>query len=467
MKRKQKILVGGLMAGAVAVALVLPISNLLIGLEPTPQFKAIPAASPAMEQAKAAIGKKCLMCHAQGSSLPYYAKLPIASSMIGGHVAAGTAMFDFVPFFEKNGADEVLLAKLEQSIALNTMPMKSFLAMHWNGRLNGSEKQAVQAWIRQVRAEHYATGLASEAHVADAVQPLPDKVSEPLSPAVIALGDKLYHDKRLSGDDTLSCAGCHDLEKGGTDQVQFSTGVRDQLGGINAPTTFNAAYATLQFWDGRAVDLAGQAAGPPLNPIEMDTSWEQVIGKLAADNELTAQYQAVYGNVPWHEDNITNAIADYEKTLITPDSALDRYLKGDTAALSANAQEGYALFKEHSCTTCHVGKMMGGQSFERPVDPAAYYAFRKKEPEEADFGRFNATKKEEDRYKLKVPTLRNIALTHPYLHDGFTSDLKEVVPLMNSYWVPKLNRKPLSSADADKIVEMLMSNTGTLKGEPL
>lgn len=467
MKRKQKILVGGLVVGALAVVLVLPISNLIIGLEPTPRFKAIPAASPAMEQAKAAIGKKCLMCHAQGPSLPYYANLPIASSMIGGHVTAGTAIFDFVPFFEKNGADEVLLAKLEQSVELNTMPMKSFLAIHWNGRLNAKEKQGLQAWIQQVRAEHYATGLAADAHAADAIQPLPDNVAEPLSPEKIALGDKLYHDNRLSGDDTLSCASCHDLEKGGTDQAQFSTGVRDQLGGINAPTTFNAVYAILQFWDGRAVDLADQAAGPPLNPIEMDTSWEQVIGKLAADSELTGKYQAVYGNVPWHEDNITDAIAEFEKTLITPDSALDRHLKGDAAALSENAQQGYALFKEHSCATCHAGKMMGGQSFERPVDPAAYYAYREKKPEEADFGRFNATKKEEDRYKLKVPTLRNIALTHPYLHDGFTSDLKEVVPLMNSYWVPTLNRKHLSSADADKIVEMLKSNTGTLKGNPL
>ena len=110
---------------------------------------------------------------------------------------------------------------------------------------------------------------------------------------------------------------------------------------------------------------------------------------------------------------------------------------------------------------------MGGQSFEKPADPDAYYAFRKKKAEEPDFGRFNATKDEADRYKLKVPTLRNIALTHPYMHDGFTSDLKEVVRLMHTYFVPKLNRKPLSSGDIDKIVEMLENNTGKLKGEQL
>jgi len=465
MKRKRLVLIGAILAGVIILAF--PVSNLFIELTPAPEFLAIQATSPAMKQAKAAIGKKCLMCHSQSPSLPFYAKFPIASALISGHVAAGTAMMDFVPFLEKKGADEVRLAKLEQSIMLNTMPVKEHLLMHWNGRLNAKEKEALLAWIKQVRAENYATGLAADSHAADAVQPLPDKVSAALSPQKIVLGDKLYHDKRLSGDDTLSCAGCHALDKGGTDNDQFSTGVREQEGGINAPTTFNAMFAVLQFWDGRARDLADQAGGPPLNPIEMDSSWEQIIGKLAADTELTALYQTVYGNVAWNADNITNAIAEFEKTLITPDSALDRYLKGDATALSADAQQGYALFKEHSCATCHAGKMMGGQSFEKPVDPTAYYAFRKKTPEEPDFGRFNATEKEEDRYKLKVPTLRNIALTQPYLHDGFTSDLKEVVGLMNSYFVPKLNRRRLSPGDVDKIVEMLTSNTGVLKGEQL
>ncbi|NQV32840.1 MAG: cytochrome B6, partial [Phycisphaeraceae bacterium] len=240
-----------------------------------------------------------------------------------------------------------------------------------------------------------------------------------------------------------------------------------QLGGINAPTSFNAMFALLQFWDGRAHDLADQAAGPPLNPIEMDSSWEQIIGKLAADAELTGLYTQVYGQTPWSADNITNAIAEFEKTLITPDSALDRYLKGDSSALSETAQQGYDLFKANSCCTCHAGKAMGGQSFEKPVDPEAYYASRNKKPGEAEYGRFNATKKEEDRYKLKVPMLRNIALTHPYLHDGFTSDLKEVVKVMHTYFVPKLNRKPLSASDVEKIVEMLQSNTGVLKGKQL
>lgn len=461
MKRKPIILVGGILV--LVLVLGLPISNLFLKLPPTPAFVAIPAGSPAMEQARAAIGQKCLMCHAQDASPPFYAKLPIASSLIGKHVSGGTAIMDFVPFFEKQGADEVGLAKLEQSLKLGTMPMASFLAMHWNGKLSAKEKDTLLAWIQEVRAEHYATGLAAESHAADAVQPLPDRVAQTLSPQKVLLGDKLYHDKRLSGDDTLACAGCHDLDKGGTDQAQFSTGVRDQLGGINAPTSFNAVFAVLQFWDGRARDLADQAGGPPLNPIEMDGSWEQITGKLAGDSDLTALHRQVYGDNAWSADNITDAIAEFEKTLITPDSPLDLYLKGDASALNEKAQQGYALFKGHSCATCHTGKAMGGQSFEKPVDAEAYYASRKKKPGEPDFGRFNVTKKEEDRYKLKVPILRNIAITYPYLHDGFTSDLNEVVRLMHTHFVPKLNRKPLSSGDVENIVEMLNNNTGVLK----
>ena len=465
MKRKKMLLMGGILV--VVLALGMPVLNLFIALPPTAAFQAIPPGTPVMEQARAAIGKKCLMCHTQNPSLPYYAKFPIASSLIKGDITRGAAMFDFVPFFEKQGANEVLLAKLEQSIKLKTMPLANFKLMHWNGALSGSEETAVLAWIKDVRAKDFSTGLAAQAYANDSVQPLPNHVAETLSPDKVSLGDKLYRDKRLSGDDTLSCSGCHDLAKGGTDRSQFSEGVRQQLGNINAPTTLNAAYAFMQFWDGRAKDLQDQAAGPPLNPIEMDTTWEQVIGKFSADPNMTSLYQKIYGDMAWSSDNITDAIAEFEKTLLTPNSPLDLYLKGDASALSENAKEGYALFNAHSCSTCHTGKIMGGQSFERPVDPGTYFAARGKKPGEADWGRFNVTKKESDRYKQKVPTLRNIALTFPYMHDGFTSDLKEVVRWMHGYWVPKLNQKHLSDNDIDKIIEMLQSNTGTLNGEPL
>ncbi len=441
--------------------------NMIIGVPVPTSFTDIASTGAEMESAMAVIGAKCQMCHSQNPGRPFYSMLPGVGSMIGKHAAAGKAMIDLEQLLADDGANEVALAKLEQTIRLGTMPIGPFKLMHWNGSLSADERQTVLTWIEQVRAREYRTELASAEFSNSPVQPLPDSWPGGIDEQKAELGNKLYHDVRLSGDDTISCASCHDLAKGGTDHAQFSTGVRGQLGGINSPTSFNAMFNVLQFWDGRAADLADQAGGPPLNPIEMDTNWEQVVGKLAADEELTTFYEAVYLTDQWNDKNITDAIAEFEKTLITPDSGLDQYLKGDATALTEDEKEGFALFVAHSCATCHAGKAMGGQSFERPVDPMAYYAFRGIDPGAAEFGRFNATKNEADRYKLKVPLLRNIAVTGPYLHDGNITDLKEIVPIMNNNFVPERNRKPLSSADIEKIVAMLMKNSGILNKEQI
>jgi cytochrome c peroxidase len=462
-KKKILILIALVIVGFVAFGLI----NLVVGVPVPASYASISASTPEMEQAKEVIGAKCQMCHSHDPGQPFYVKLPGAGVMIGKHVDEGTKMSDLQQLLVDNGENEVLLAKLEQSIKLDTMPISPFLAMHWNGKLTDSEKRAILAWIHQVRAARYSTGLASAEFANNPVQPLPDAWPGGVVAQKAKLGNLLYHDVRLSGDDTISCASCHDLKKGGTDHAQFSTGVRDQVGGINAPTSLNAMFNVLQFWDGRATDLADQAGGPPLNPIEMDTNWEQVIGKLKQDTALTSQYESVFGTDQWTDKNIKDAIAEFERTLITPNSSLDKYLKGNKHALTEAEQMGFALFNEHSCATCHAGKGMGGQSFEKPVDPEAYYAFRGIKPGDAEFGRVNATKNEDDRYKLKVPLLRNIAVTGPYLHDGHITDLKEIVPIMHNHFVPKLNRKPLSSEDIDKIVAMLMKNRGMLNGEQI
>jgi cytochrome c peroxidase len=449
-------------AAVLAVYLILAIFNLVVGIPVPDGYAGIAASTAEMEVAKEVIGAKCLMCHAQDPALPFYAKLPGAAQLIRGHVTEGSAFIDLRELMEAAGESEVLLAKLEQTVELDTMPILPFMLMHWSGRLSAEEKEQVLTWIRQVRADKYSTGLAAAEFASDPVQPIAVAWPFPLDADKVQLGNVLYHDNRLSGDDTISCASCHDLAKGGTDQAQFSTGVRGQLGGINAPTTFNAAFNVLQFWDGRARHLADQAGGPPLNPVEMDTNWEQVIGKLSRDAELTALYEKVYGTKQWDDESITDAIAEFEKTLLTPGSALDRYLEGDDAALTESEKQGYALFKEHSCATCHTGRGMGGQSFERAVDPEAYYEFRGIDPADPEYGRYNVTGNEEDRYKLKVPLLRNIALTHPYLHDGQISDLTEVVKIMNDHFVPEQNRRELTDDRAEKIVEMLKKNSGML-----
>jgi cytochrome c peroxidase len=432
--------------------------NMVAGIPVSDSYTNIKTSSPEMAQAKTIMGKKCIMCHSTEPELPFYAKLPGIGGLIAKHIEDGTHIFNLQQLLADDGKHEVLLAKLEQTINLNTMPIPPFLAMHWNGRLTSKEKADIIEWVHQARSKSYTTGLAAAQFSDNPVQPLPDRWPEALDENKVKLGNLLYHDKRLSGDDTISCASCHDLAKGGTDNAQFSTGVRDQLGGINAPTTLNSAFNVLQFWDGRAKDLADQAAGPPLNPVEMDTNWKQVIGKLSQDTELTALHASIYGKQTWSDKTITEAIAEFEKTLLTPDSNLDKYLKGQTSALTKEEQSGFSLFNEHSCVTCHAGKAMGGQSFEKPVDPVAYYKFREITPGDAEFGRFNVTKNETDRYRLKVPLLRKIALTAPYLHDGQISDLKTVIPIMHDYFVPELNRKPLSESDVDNIVAMLMKN---------
>ncbi|VGO22870.1 cytochrome c peroxidase [Pontiella sulfatireligans] len=462
----KKVMISLIALGVVGFV-VLGLSNMMIGIPVSESWSSIKATSSEMELAKEVIGAKCLMCHSKEPALPFYAKLPVASAMIGKHIEAGERICDLQQLFAAGGGNEVLLAKLEQTIKLDTMPIPPFLALHWNGKLSDQEKQAVLDWIHQVRAAKFSTGLASAAFAGHPVQPLPDMWPGGVDAAKAKLGEMLYNDKRLSGDDTVSCASCHDLKKGGTDHAQFSTGVRNQVGGINAPTSLNAMFNVLQFWDGRAKDLADQAGGPPLNPIEMDTNWEQVAGKLSKDAGLTALYKTVYGMEQWNDKNITDAIAEFERTLITPNSGLDQYLKGDDTALTDSEITGFILFSEHSCATCHAGKAMGGQSFEKAVDPAAYYSFRGIEPGDAEFGRVNATKNEDDRYKLKVPLLRNVALTGPYLHDGNLTDLKEVISIMNNFFVPELNRKPLSDDDVAKIAAMLMKNSGVLNGEQL
>ena len=266
---------------------------------------------------------------------------------------------------------------------------------------------------------------------------------------------------RLSGDDTISCASCHDLDKGGTDQEKVSEGVRGQLGGINAPTTFNSGFQFEQFWDGRAATLEEQADGPPNNPIEMGSNWEQIVGKLEADEAFTKAFNETFPD-GYSKENLTGAIAVFERTLVTPNSRLDQFLMGKADALTDDEKQGYDIFIEQGCATCHVGNILGGQSFEEMGRKEDYFAQRGN-VREADYGRMNATGKEADRYHFKVPTLRNIKLTHPYLHDGTTSDLAEVVQVMARYQ----SGEKLSETDARLVAKFLETLTGEYEGKPL
>jgi cytochrome c peroxidase len=447
----------------VVVALAVPIANLFLGNPQGTTVSRGAAGDARLAPVAAILETKCANCHTTEPRLPFYAAFPIAGDMIQSDRQAGIREFDLVAELYPTGAGpatEPALAKIEYVVQTGSMPPADYLALHWNHRLSDADRATLVPWIRQTRATQYATmGAPVNVH-ALAVQPLPRRVEVDARKA--ALGNRLYHDTRLSGDNTISCASCHALDKGGTDNAKVSTGIRGQLGGINAPTTYNAVFQIKQFWDGRAATLAEQAGGPPLNPVEMGSNWPEIIGKLDADEVFAAEFRQVYPD-GFSQQTITDAIAAFEQTLVTPDSRFDRFLLGQADALTPQERRGWDLFQQHGCQTCHVGKLLGGQSFEIMGLRADYFTERGTALTDADNGRFNVTQNERDRHRLKVPTLRNVAKTAPYLHDGSAADLPTAVRTMARYQVGTT----LDDADVIAIVRFLDSLTGTYQGQPL
>ncbi|MBX7194781.1 MAG: cytochrome-c peroxidase [Sandaracinaceae bacterium] len=288
---------------------------------------------------------------------------------------------------------------------------------------------------------------------APAVEPLP---TPEVAMSKVLLGRRLFHDTRLSGDGTLSCASCHSLDTGGAEHRATSQGINGQIGPINAPTVLNSGLNFVQFWDGRAADLQAQAAGPVANPGEMGASWETVVATLGASEADRTEFSAIYPDGVT-QANITDAIAEYERSLATP-SRFDAFLRGDQSALSADEQRGWATFQEVGCTACHRGPNVGGGMYQRMGLVRNYFELRGTPLTDADNGRFNVTHDENDRHRFKVPTLRNIELTAPYFHDGSQTELAGAVRIMGQV---QLNRD-LTDAQVTDIVAFLRSLTGTL-----
>ena len=407
----------------------------------------------------------CLSCHSADPEIPFYAKLPVAGKIIMKDIDSGYRAYDMEPFMETLKVDgsfnPVDLAKIEKVVLDNRMPMPKYYLVHWGSSLTEAKRSVVLDWIRNERMDMYSYENLPAERAAEPVRTIEPLMDSELS-AAAQLGKALFHDPRLSVDNTVSCATCHDLSTAGVDNHQYSHGVNDQLGGVNAPTVYNAVYNFVQFWDGRAVTLSDQAAGPPLNPVEMASeSFDQIIEKLKADKEFTKEFERVYkfrGGLT--QENITAAIEEFERTLVTPDSRFDKWLKGDDNAISADELEGYELFKKYNCATCHVGKNLGGESYELMGLRKHYFADRGLELTEEDNGRFKQTGVERDRHRFKVPGLRNVALTWPYYHDGTRTSLKEAVCAMGTYQ----SGVELTDEEEDKIVAFLNTLTGEYKG---
>lgn len=299
----------------------------------------------------------------------------------------------------------------------------------------------------EVKAHAAATSTPSR----EPIEPLP--AVPVLDRRVVALGRRLFHEPRLSGDGTVSCSSCHDLAKGGASGRSLSVGVNGVQGLVNAPTVYNAALNFVQFWDGRAATLEEQIGGPITNSLEMGSSWEKVLGVLRADASYAADFAALPGGVT--EANVRRALADFERTLLTRGSAFDRFLAGDESALGAEARAGYEMFKSVGCIACHQGRNVGGNMFQRFGVLGDYFKDRG-HVSEVDYGRYNVTHNESDRYVFRVPSLRNVALTAPYFHDGSAATLEQAVQVMARY---QLGRR-LSDEQVAGIIAFLRSLAG-------
>ncbi|WP_182355293.1 cytochrome-c peroxidase [Komagataeibacter europaeus] len=410
---------------------------------------------------------RCDYCHAAKVDLPFYFSLPVANTLMSHDRDQGLRHFRVEPVINalQNGGvpDQEPLARIEEVINQNRMPPTLYLLMHWHAHLSAAQRESMLAWIAQVRRQHYATPGVADRFAAEPVQPVPESV--PVDSHKVALGQRLFFDRKLSGDGTLNCASCHSLQHGGVDGLVTATGIHGQKGPINVPTVYDAVFNKWQFWNGRAGTLAQQAAGPVMNPVEMGShDWTSVAARLREDPTYGPDFQAAYGSDTIDENTITDAIGEYEKTLVTPDSRFDQYLKGDDAALNTQEKHGYALFKQVGCSGCHTGPSMGGQAFEPLGLEGNYFSARGGKLTDADKGRFEVTHDPADMERFKVPNLRNIALTGPYFHDGSIKTLDGAVRDMARYQTPDHD---ISNQDVADIVAFLNTLTGRYQGETL
>lgn len=279
---------------------------------------------------------------------------------------------------------------------------------------------------------------------------------EPITPAVVTnpakveLGKKLFFEPRLSMSGIISCNTCHNLSRGGTDNLKTSIGHRWQAGPVNAPTVLNSSLAIAQFWDGRAADLKEQAAGPIQAGVEMAMPHTLALDVLQSIPGYVNEFEKVFGSAGIDMDRVTSAIAAFEETLVTPNSRFDKWLLGDDKALTADELAGYKIFKDSGCVACHNGAAAGGTSYQRMGVVRPYVSTSPVE------GRYAVTGNDADRFNFKVPTLRNVEMTYPYFHDGEARTLEEATDIMGQLQLGRYYKED----EIAKIVAFLKTLTG-------
>jgi len=292
---------------------------------------------------------------------------------------------------------------------------------------------------------------ALSSYASEPILPIPQSL--PHDPAKAALGKQLFSDPRLSRDDSLSCESCHFLDRAGVDFVDRSRGIDGKINKRNSPTVYNSALNFRQLWDGKAETLEMQAMMAVKAPDVMGMpSWDAVAEKLASIEDYEGQFKKLYGEL--NGDNIQHAIAEFERTLLTPNSPFDRFLKGDVNAISPLAKQGYQYFKSYGCVSCHQGANVGGNLFQKL---GVLKDINRLDGFGSDLGRFGVTGNEWDKRVFKVPSLRLVTLTPPYFHDGSVQTLREAIDIMTEF---QLGRQ-VPEEHKDAIVEFLK----TLPGE--
>lgn len=291
------------------------------------------------------------------------------------------------------------------------------------------------------------------------LQPIPVALGH--DPRKVALGQRLFADKRLSQDGTVACATCHRPDRGGADDVALTPGIRGRLGDVNVPTVFNSQFSLAQFWDGRVTTLEEQVDKPLHNPTEMGSNWPEAMARIASDRSYAEDAQAIYG-MALSPAIVRDAIATYERSLLSTDSRFDAFLRGSTEALTRDEQAGYRLFKDYGCAACHQGSAAGGNMYQRMGLFGSYFSARPGPMTNADRGRFNVTGDPADMHVFKVPSLRNVVQTAPYFHDGSAPSLESAIAVMARY---QLGRD-IPLADIELIAAFLATLSDTSTGKP-
>jgi cytochrome c peroxidase len=316
----------------------------------------------------------------------------------------------------------------------------------------------IAAWIGSLGCAAVVGALAGTVD-SEPITPVP--AVEALDPAKVELGRRMFHDPRLSRGENVSCASCHDLARGGDDGRARSMAADGRPLDFNASTVFNAALNAWLNWRGNFRTLEEQNEAALLDPRLMGAAWPDLLAKLRAQPDYRAAFQALYGGAP-ERGHVLDALATFQRSLLTPDSRFDRYLRGEREAITAEEASGYQLFKAYGCVACHQGVNIGGNLFQKFGvfhDPFA----QRGSVSAADLGRYGVTGRDDDRNVFRVPSLRNVAVTAPYFHDGSTASLTQAVEIMAR---SQLGRE-LPRGDVDLIVKFLHTLTGRYQGQDL